>query len=222
MYDASGNALQATTYFVRTKAPDAGDPTSTWDTHVFVGDTEATGAGTLTFDGTGALTSPTGATSYTVSPSGSTGGLAIGIDYGTATKQAGSVFALTGVAQDGAELGKLSGLAVGTDGLVSASYSDGSVSNLGRVALANVTNPQGLKEAGDSKWIITSASGDPTVTGANSGGAGAIKSGTLEVANVDVTEELVSLIQAQRDFQANAKAIDTANQISEIAVNLRS
>lgn len=232
VYDSAGDALQATTYYVRTKAPTASDPTSTWDAHLFVGDAEASAGGTatppatpltLTFDATGALTAPAGATDFAAaSPTGASAPLALTVDYGSTTKQASTGFALTGTSQDGTAAGKFSGLAIGADGLVSASYSDGSSKTLGRVAIANVNNAQGLRAVGDSKWAITADSGDATVGGADSNGLGSVKSGYLEGSNVDVTAELVQLIQAQRDFQANAKAIDTSSQITETAINLHS
>jgi flagellar hook protein FlgE len=215
VYDSAGTAQQATTYYVLTKAATADDSTTSWTTHLTVGGSAATGDGTLAFDGTGALTSPTGATAFAL---GSGGTLAV--DF-TGSKQSGSTFALTGTSQDGSGVASLSNVAVDTSGVVSASYSDGTVQTVGRVALATVINPGGLVETGDNRWQVTSASGQPTVAGADSGGMGLVKSGQLEVSNVDVTTELVALIQAQRNFQANAKAIDTANQITETAVNLR-
>jgi len=215
VYDASGNAQQATTYFTLTKAATADDPTTQWSTHLVVGGEAATSTGTLSFDASGALTSPTGATSYTLGSGGT-----LGVDF-SGSKQSGSTFALSAVSQDGTGIASLSSVAVDTSGVVSASYSDGSVQNIGRVALANVINPSGLVETGDNRWQVTNASGQPTVAGADADGMGLVKSGQLEVSNVDVTTELVALIQAQRNFQANAKAIDTANQITETAVNLR-
>ena len=232
VYDSAGDPLQATTYYVRTSAPTAADPNSTWDAHLFVGNTEASAGGaaatpatplTLTFDGTGALTSPADATAFSaVSPAGASAPLALSVDFGATTKQQSTSFAVTGASQDGIAAGKFSGLSIGADGLVSASYSDGSSKALGRVAIANVNNPDGLRAVGDSKWAITADSGAATVGGADSDGLGSVKSGYLEESNVDVTAELVQLIQAQRDFQANAKAIDTSSQITETAINLHS
>ncbi|MDB5683815.1 MAG: flagellar basal-body rod protein FlgG [Sphingomonas bacterium] len=119
---------------------------------------------------------------------------------------------------DGARLDNVS---VDAKGLVSASYSDGSTKKLGRVAIAIVANPEGLHQIGNASWTITGRSGPATVAGAGSDGMGSIQSGALEEANVDLTEELVALIQAQRNFQANAKALDTSTQLTSIAVNLR-
>ena len=82
-------------------------------------------------------------------------------------------------------------------------------------------NPEGLRQLGDSKWGSTGISGEALISEANTNGTGLIQSGALEQANVDITEELVALIQAQRNFSANAKAIETSNTMTDTIVNLR-
>ncbi|MEP6786691.1 MAG: flagellar hook-basal body complex protein [Sphingomonadales bacterium] len=114
----------------------------------------------------------------------------------------------------------LSNISVGLDGLVTATYADGSAEKLGKVAMASFTNIEGLRQVGDAHWQSTGDSGQPTVNGATNGAMGQIRSGTLERANVDVTEELVSLIAAQRNFQANAKAIETAKAMTQTIFNI--
>jgi len=116
---------------------------------------------------------------------------------------------------------KLDNVSIDEKGLVVASYADGSSLKLGRIAIGNVSNPEGLRQIGNASWTLTGRSGAAQVGAAGDDGFGAIQSGALEEANVDLTEELVTLIQAQRNFQANAKAIDTANQLTDTAVNLR-
>jgi flagellar hook protein FlgE len=123
------------------------------------------------------------------------------------TNAAGSAFA--GVTIDG-------------DGLIRASYADGSNTSVGRVALATFLAPSGLKQIGNSNWEMTGLSGAPKYGAPDSGAYGALMSGTIEHSNVDIAEELVNLITAQRYFQANAKAIDTATQISQTIIGLRS
>ncbi|MEO0063552.1 MAG: hypothetical protein RLZZ08_2112 [Pseudomonadota bacterium] len=113
------------------------------------------------------------------------------------------------------------GLTVGSDGRVTASYADGSFDVIGTVALAAFNSPTGLKQVGSSNWEATSISGAALFGQAGSGQYGQIQSGALERSNVDIAEELVGLITAQRAFQANAKAIDTATQISQTVINLR-
>jgi len=216
IYDASGQAIPATIYYVRTSAPDAGSSDSTWNAYVYAGDQQAGAPIPLTFDSTGALTSPTGSTALgSVQPTGASAPLNLTINIGAATKQGDSAFTVNSVSQDGNTTGKFSSISVGTDGLVTASYSDGSTKALGKIALATFPNPAGLRQLGDSKWTVTGNSGDPIVTSAGTDGMGTLQSGTLEQSNVDISTELVSLIMAQRNFQANAKAIQTDNQITQ-------
>ncbi|NCP19825.1 MAG: flagellar hook-basal body complex protein [Erythrobacter sp.] len=113
------------------------------------------------------------------------------------------------------------GVSVGKDGVVRASFADGSVEPIGMVALASFMAPNGLKPVGSSNWQSTGFSGPASYGEPGNGQYGAILSGALERSNVDIAEELVGLITAQRNFQANAKAIDTATQISQTVINLR-
>ena len=117
---------------------------------------------------------------------------------------------------------ELANLTIERSGVVLAAYADGSVEAVGRVALANFIAPDGLKSIGSSRWEATGLSGAPTFDVPTVGRSGQILSGALERSNVDLAEEMVSLITAQRNFQANAKAIDTATQITQTIINLRS
>lgn len=114
----------------------------------------------------------------------------------------------------------LSNISVGLDGLVTATYADATTQKLGKVAMASFTNIEGLRPIGDAHWQSTGDSGLPNVNAATNGAMGQIRSGTLERANIDVTEELVSLIAAQRNFQANAKAIETAKAMTQTIFNI--
>lgn len=108
------------------------------------------------------------------------------------------------------------------DGSVIASYADGSVENVGKVALASFVSPGGLLQIGGQDWQATGISGPATYGQPGAARFGTILSGSLEQSNVDIAEEMVGLITAQRYFQANAKAIDTATQLSQTIINLRS
>jgi flagellar hook protein FlgE len=116
---------------------------------------------------------------------------------------------------------EFAGVTIDSDGTVSASYADGTVSVVGSVALASFISPTGLKQIGSSNWESTGISGTAKYGSPGSGQYGSLLSGALERSNVDIAEELVGLITAQRNFQANAKAIDTATQISQTVINLR-
>jgi flagellar hook protein FlgE len=115
----------------------------------------------------------------------------------------------------------LANISIGTQGIVTAAWADGSQSPLGRVALATFPSETGLRAIGDGHWQATGDSGTATIGNPDSGPFGAIQSGALERANVDLTEELVALIGAQRNFQANAKAIETSNAMTQTIMNLR-
>ena len=135
---------------------------------------------------------------------------------------AGGVPGDTQVAPTNAAGARFAGIAIDGEGLVQATYTDGSVTTLGAVALAQFTTPTGLRQVGSSNWQTTGLSGQPAYGQPGEGGYGRLMSGALERSNVDLGEELVGLITAQRNFQANAKAIDTATQLSQTLINLRS
>lgn len=116
---------------------------------------------------------------------------------------------------------QLTSVGVAKNGLVSAIYADGSTAYLGQVAMASFNSQEGLRQEGDAHWSSTVASGNPILGTANTGMFGAVNSGSLERSNVDITEELVALISAQRNFQANSKAIETANTLTTTIVNMR-
>lgn len=231
VYDSEGNAQSATLYFVRTGSVQAGDATDTWDVHMFIGNEEAssnTSSATpqpleLEFDGAGALVSPTSSTSFSsVFPSGASAPIAITLDFDPATRQQAGAFTVGSIDQDGIASAKLSDVSIREDGLISATFSDGTVQALGKLMIANFSNPQGLRQRGDGRWSTTGSSGPAIVGEAGTDAFGRIQSGALERSNVDITEELVSLIAAQRNFQANAKAIETANQMDQSIINMRS
>lgn len=113
------------------------------------------------------------------------------------------------------------GVTVDGNGTMVATFADGSEQTLGRVALANFTSPEGLQQMGSSNWRPTGLSGTPSWGVPNDGRFTEITSGAIERSNVDLTEELVGLITAQRNFQANAKAIDTASQVTQTIIGIR-
>lgn len=232
VYDATGTAFPMTTYYIRENIPSGSTTTTTWTAHTFVGDTELSynsSAATqpaplsLTFDATGAKTAPSSTISIAgVSPTGASAPLSFDLTYGGSTKQAAAPFTLTSFDQDGFAAGSLDNVSVGADGLIVATFSNGDTQALGKVVVATFPNPEGLRQLGDSKWGTTGISGEPVIGEANANGTGQIQSGALEQANVDITEELVALIQAQRNFSANAKAIEAANTMTQTIVQLRS
>ena len=124
-------------------------------------------------------------------------------------------FSILSQSQDGKPEGDLMGLDINNDGLVTASYSNGIQLSLGKIALANFSSPSGLRQMGDSSFLASASSGQARIGEAGSSGFGSIRAGAIERSNVDLTAELVNLIDAQRSFQASAKAIETTNEITE-------
>ena len=178
--------------------------------------------GELTFDTGGNLVSPVEGTQLeTVYLAGGKGALTINIDYSAST-QYSSAFAVLSQSQDGAPEGDLVGVTIGNDGLVSASFSNGSQKSLAKILLANFSSPVGLRQIGDSSFLTSAASGKPILGTPGAAGFGTLRAGATERANVDLTQELVDLITAQRNFQANAKAIETSSTMTSAIINLRS
>jgi len=173
--------------------------------------------GELTFDTSGTLVSPIGGAA--LESDNITGG-AIQLAYNNST-QFNSPFAVLSQSQNGAPEGDLVGVNIGDDGLVVASYSNGSQKSLGKIILANFATPKGLRQVGDTSYSATSGSGDATLGEPGAAGFGTIRAGARERSNVDLTAELVDLITAQRNFQANAKAIETSSSLTQTIINIR-
>lgn len=142
------------------------------------------------------------------------------LDYSNTT-QVGSEFAVNDLQQNGFATGRLTGLDVSEEGVIQARFSNGESEALGQVALANFRNNEGLAPVGDTSWVETIDSGDAVISRPNTGPLGAIQSSSVEESNVDLSEQLVGLITAQRNFQANSKTIETSDQITQTIINLR-
>jgi flagellar hook protein FlgE len=236
VFDAEGNPMTMTSYYVRDTAPTpttagaAADLTATWSVYSYVGEQKMTVGGgtaggsdnvTLQFDNKGKLTGPATKTTFDAFTTAGGSAQSISLDL-TASTQTAAPFKVAKQTQDGLAVGQLQGVTVDDAGVVKASFSNGDVRALGQVALVNFSNPSGLRQIGDSGWASTGVSGVPVAGSAGQKGLGNLTSGMIERSNVDITEELVSLIAAQRNFQANSKALDTASQISQTIFNIRS
>jgi flagellar hook-basal body protein len=173
--------------------------------------------GELTFDTSGTLVSPVAGVK--LESAGITGG-DITLNYDNST-QFNSPFSVLSSSQNGAPEGDLVGVNIGDDGLVVASYSNGSQKSLGKIILANFSTPKGLRQVGDTSYYATSRSGDANLGEPGAAGFGTIRAGARERSNVDLTAELVDLITAQRNFQANAKAIETSSSLTQTIIQIR-
>ena len=182
--------------------------------------------GELTFDTQGNLVSPIQKVGYKgdFAANAETGTNALSIDLDLnfdGSTQFASDFNVKSVTQDGQTVGKLDGLDIAANGLVSANYTNGLNLALGRLVMVNFNNQNGLKQIGNATYVETSVSGVAAVGEAGADGYGTILSGSLERSNVDITEELVNLITAQRNFQANAKTIETNTSLTQAIIQIR-
>ncbi|MGE8249783.1 MAG: flagellar hook-basal body complex protein, partial [Stenotrophomonas bentonitica] len=174
------------------------------------------------FSDSGALTSPANGQIVMdpFTPTTGAGVLSMSLNLSGST-QYGEKFALRNTQQDGYAAGKLNEITVSEEGIVYARYSNGDDKALGQVALTTFNNAQGLEAKGNNLWTESFASGTPRTGAPDSSNLGKIQAGSLEASTVDLTEQLVNMITAQRNFQANAQMISTQDQITQTIINLR-
>ena len=146
--------------------------------------------------------------------------LELNLDLAGST-QYGERFQLRDTRQDGYAAGKLNEISISGDGVVFARYSNGADRPLGQIALSTFVNPQGLQAQGENTWAESYASGAPRTGAPDSSDFGQIQAGALESSTVDLTAQLVNMITAQRNFQANAQMISTQDQITQTVINIR-
>ena len=213
VYDSLGNSHTLQTYYVKT-AP------GEWDVHASTDGGAASAMGGLSFNSSGALTTPMPYIVPVVVTTGATTPLTIEVDF-TGSTQFGSAFSVNTLNQDGYTSGRLAGFDIGADGVVLGRYTNGQSAVLGQVVLANFANPNGLQQLGNNMWAETSTSGNPLIGVPSSGSLGVLQSSAVEDSNVDLTAELVNMITAQRVYQANAQTIKAQDAVMQTLVNLR-
>ena len=184
----------------------------------------------VTFDASGKMVTPTtpavikteplGATGAGIITNGADGTQEIEFKLGTVTQYA-SPFEVSKLTQDGSTVGRLTKVEIGADGIVSATYSNATTVKVAMVAMAKFANAQGLTQVGDTSWRQSLLSGDALPGTPNSGTFGSIKSSALEQSNVDLTTELVDLITAQRNFQANSRSLEVNSSLQQNILQIR-
>lgn len=217
--DSLGNTHPIDMCYVKT-----GD--GTWDVHAMDNSTTPPtelGTGQLTFDTNGKLTSSSGSITAQFAGAASQ---TIALDFSQVTQNAGTAGATTfgtvGTNSiDGHGAGSLESIQIDPDGKIEGSYDNGDKLVIGQVALAKVTNMDGMQRMGDGLYATTNESGQATIDGAGRGGRGALVAGALEQSNVDLSTELVTLIAYQRAFQANAKTVTTSDEMLQDVDNLK-
>jgi len=173
--------------------------------------------GTLTYTSGGVFSASTGTLSLTF-PDGATA-TTPKIDMTQMTQFSGT--SQPSGQTDGFTSGTLTTFAVGDAGQLSGVYSNGQTQVLGQIALASFLNPDGLLRAGQNNFTSTSASGNPNIGVAGTGGRGTVTTGALEMSNVDLATEFTGMITAERGFQANSRVITTSDQMLQELVNLK-
>lgn len=223
VYDSQGNAHTMTLYFRKT-APNAWEVYGAGD-GVELGFTPPAAPvplGTLDFGTNGLLANNVTMNVSIPLANGATTPLDFPLTFPQSDMtQFGVNFAVSQLTQDGFTTGRISGFSIGEDGVVLGRYTNGQTRAQGQIVLANFINAQGLSALGNNAWAETSESGQPLVASPGSGSLGTLQAGALEQANVDLTEELVAMITAQRIYQANAQTIRTQDQVLQTIVNLR-
>lgn len=216
VFDSLGVAHVQTLYYVKTANPNE------WQLHNYIDGTAVGGAQTLQYDAQGALTAPaTGLiTLPAFTPTTGAAPINLTLDLGRST-QYGERFAINDLRQDGFTTGRLVGIEVSQQGVVFARYTNGVADALGQVAMSTFPNQQGLQNLGNNLFSQTFETGDVRRGAAGTSDFGLIQSGALESSNVELTEQLVNMIVAQRNFQANAQMIQTTDQIQQTIINLR-
>ncbi|WP_175852382.1 flagellar hook protein FlgE [Burkholderia cepacia] len=224
VYDSLGGSQAVNMYFVKSAA-------GTWEAYAGVQGGATTDLGTVTFDSSGAIQSTTTGTPATPTTSlgqfqftvpntdGSATPQNLTLDL-TGTTQYGGKDGVNNLAQDGFASGTLTTYTIGTDGKLTGNYSNGQTAVLGQIALANFNNPNGLVNLGGNQYAESSASGVPQISAPGSTNHGTLQGSALESSNVDLTSQLVNLITAQRNYQANAQTIKTQQTVDQTLINL--
>ncbi len=228
VYDSLGNAHQFIQYFAKREG-DAVSGESSWDVYyrldgkaLAAPDMPIDGSTTMTFDSTGRLISDPAVDIRIAAPGGGASpaaALNMTLSYNDST-QFGGPFA-PNFTQDGYSTGEYAGLSIGADGAIVANYTNDQTQLMGYIALAHFNNLQGLQPAGGTAWIETGASGQPILGRPGSNSLATIKGQALEESNVDISQELVKMIIAQRTYQSNAQAIKTQDQVLQSLISMR-
>lgn len=223
IWDSLGNSHVQSIYFVKTTNQNE------WNVYTLIDGVSNSGPDTIAFDSSGQV--PAASLPLQINIAGWTpldrNGVANGASAQSFTldlsdiTQFGNEFSVSNILQDGYTTGQLRGVEVGDSGVVFARFTNGQSRALGQIALANFSNKSGLQPIGGTSWAETFASGQPTLGAAGTAGLGVVQSGALEDSNVEVTQQLVDMIVAQRNFQANAKMIQTEDTITQTVINLR-
>jgi flagellar hook protein FlgE len=220
VYNSQGSAIPVNLFFVKSITPNS------WDVHFQVNNSGSFAIAatnklsTVTFKNDGSLDSNTPSIPLTFKDANGTTDITPTVDLKGLTQLA-SRFSVSKLSQDGYASGDLNNVSIEPDGTVLARYSNGLSLSQGQIVLAKFNNLQGLASSTGGNWVQTPTSGEPVTGTPSSSNFGGIQSGSLEESNVDLTAELVSMMTAQRSYQANAQTLKTQDQVMATLVNLR-
>jgi flagellar hook protein FlgE len=231
VYDSLGGAQNVNLYFAKTAS-------GSWNVYAGVNG-QATQIGVATFSSNGTMSNfqqatvnpTTGAVTLSAPASPNTVSFTIPNTDGsgtpqtltlnmTGTTQYGSEDGVNNMEQDGWGAGTLTSFAIGANGIITGTYSNSQTASLGQIVLANFNNPNGLVDLGNNEYQATSASGSAQISVPGSTNHGTLTGGAVEESNVDLTSELVNLITAQRNYQANAQTIKTQQTVDQTLINM--
>lgn len=217
IYDSLGNAHVLTQYFVKVGGAD-----NEWRMHVTLDGDRSTNldGGVINYSDLGKYAGPSNFNYEWTLNNGAVSPFEFSLDMRNSTQYA-NAFAVNSVAQDGYTTGDLAGLEIDEAGKIFARYTNGQSKVQGQVVLATFANEQGLTPVGKTQWVQSTGSGEPVRNPPGTGTLGALQSGALEDSNVELSDQLVNLIVAQRNYQANAKTIETESAITQTIINLR-
>lgn len=191
------------------------------------------GSGTLNFDTSGNLIPPTPGTPPVDNVALSSAALADGAaalnlswhlfdkQGNSLITQASAVSAPLSSLQDGSPSGNLLHFTIGSDGLITGSFSNGQTKSLGQIVLATFANPQGIQAIGGNEFADSAAAGVATIGIPGTGSRGQLQGGAIEQSNVDIAAQFANLIQAQRGYEANAHTVTTFDQITQDTINMK-
>ena len=225
VFDSLGDSHALSTYYVPNGTNASGE--NTWSVFAssdgtMIGGTPATPVGTLAFTTSGAIDTANSTFPSTLSVptgDGSANPVTVKVDF-TGSTQFGAASSVNAMTQDGYTSGTLSSYALSANGTLTGTYSNGQTQDLGQVALVNFAAPTQLQSLGNNDYAATAAAGTPLVGAPDTGSLGSLQSGAVEASNVDLTTQLVDMITAQRDYQANAQTIKTEDALMQTLVSL--
>jgi len=220
VYDSLGSSQLANVYFHK-------DAPNSWSAFTYVDGQQVNqpGGDEIIFDTSGILQSVNGAatgtyTTNTFTPATDAAPMALTFDVSDIT-QFDNAFGVNRIVQDGFAAGRLEDFDIDPSGIIFGRFTNGQAKQMGQITLSAFPNSNGLRQIGDTSWTETFTSGAPATGEPGSASLGNLQAGSLEGSNVDITQELVSMIGAQRSFQANAQVISTGDTLTQTVINIR-